>query len=468
MFFDLTLSLSKSISIFHASLGENARLAREAGDTAGEEYWSVLVAEVDAMIYQAVQAGFEYFQREAGYTRTGSHNARVNGQETGQWHEADLAVAHWLQHTSRDGDMQLHVHSQIAHVARTGIDGKWRAPDSLGYNEHIGAVGAITAQHLEEALTRRFGLEWSARDDGHGFEIKGISGQMMRLFSSRRQSITADLRNRATRFEQDTGAPRRSVNSRNSRSHRTSPRAGTRKARWTPWSCTQGWADKLARTLGVPLASVAPSVWHGGPGRADPRARDATTAGRYRRSWCWAARRSRRWRWPTGEEHLDPRGPGKYLGRVLPRTGRDPAQAAALLEDLADRALRSEFEPVLCLEAPEPAQVPSGLLRADGRSVYRRHGGVRYATRAQLGLEERMAAQAAAQGAPRLTRAAAAQALGADLARLEQRARRPRECRRPRRHRVGAARGPGRGGTVSADRRAARSVINAPAGSGKT
>ena len=202
LFFDLTLSLSKSISIFHASLGENARLARQAGDTAGDEYWSGLVAEVDAMIWQAVHAGFDYFQREAGYTRTGSHSKRVNGRETGQWHEADLAVAHWLQHTSRDGDMQLHVHSQIAHVARTGTDGKWRAPDSLGYNEHIGAVAAITAQHLEEALTARFGLEWTARDDGHGFEIKGISGEMMRLFSSRRESITADLRARAARFEQ--------------------------------------------------------------------------------------------------------------------------------------------------------------------------------------------------------------------------------------------------------------------------
>jgi hypothetical protein len=31
LFFDLTLSVSKSISIFHASLGENARLACEAG-----------------------------------------------------------------------------------------------------------------------------------------------------------------------------------------------------------------------------------------------------------------------------------------------------------------------------------------------------------------------------------------------------------------------------------------------------
>jgi hypothetical protein len=39
------------------------------------------------------QSGFEYFQHEAGYTRTGSHNKRVNGRETGQWHEADLAAA---------------------------------------------------------------------------------------------------------------------------------------------------------------------------------------------------------------------------------------------------------------------------------------------------------------------------------------------------------------------------------------
>ena len=157
------------------------------------------------MIWQAVHAGFGYFQREAGYTRTGSHNTRVHGRETGQWHEADLAVAHWLQHTSRDGDMQLHVHSQIAHVARTLTDGKWRAPDSLGYNEHVGAVAAVVSQHLEEALTARFGLEWVARDDGHGFEIKGISGEMMRLFSSRRESITAELRARAARFEEQYG-----------------------------------------------------------------------------------------------------------------------------------------------------------------------------------------------------------------------------------------------------------------------
>ena len=201
------------------------------------------------MIWAAVHAGFGYFQREAGYTRTGSHGTRVNGRETGQWREADLAVAHWLQHTSRDGDMQLHVHSQIAHTARTATDGKWRAPDSLGYNEHIGAVAAIVSQHLEEALTRRFGLEWTARDDGHGFEIKGISGEMMRVFSSRRASITKICASAPRGSRSSTDASRPSASSRISRRRRTSRRATPSMARWIWRSCTRaGRTSSRARS----------------------------------------------------------------------------------------------------------------------------------------------------------------------------------------------------------------------------
>ena len=351
LFFDLTVSLSKSISIFHASLGENARLARQAGDQEGDQYWSALVTEVDAMIWQAVWAGFDYFQREAGYTRTGSHNTRVHGRETGQWHEADLAVAHWLQHTSRDGDMQLHVHSQIAHIARTATDGKWRAPDSLGYNEHIGAVAGIVSQHLEEALTRRLGLEWIARDDGHGFEIKGISGQMMRVFSSRRESITADLRARAARFEQRYG---RAPSQRELAQLAQASNFKTRNPKHGALDVAQvhaGWADKLARTLGVSLASVAPSVWHGVTGRAAAPAHGAEgavvgeleVARAAQKAVALAQQEKSTW---TRADVI------KYLGRVLPRSGLDPAAAAALLEDVAGRALASEFEPVTCWKHP--------------------------------------------------------------------------------------------------------------------
>ena len=467
LFFDLTISLSKSISIFHASLGENARLARQAGDQQGDQYWSALVGEVDGMIWQAVHAGFGYFQREAGYTRTGSHNTRVHGRETGQWHEAGLAVAHWLQHTSRDGDMQLHVHSQIAHVAWTRTDGKWRAPDSLGYNEHVGAVAAIVSQHLEEALTARFGLEWTARDDGHGFEIAGISGEMMRLFSSRRESITADLRARARRFEQQY---RRKPSQRELAHLAQASNFQTRNAKHGTLDIAQahaGWADKLARTLGVSLASVAPSVWHAATGRAAAHPRDAAgtvptdleLSRAAQKAVALAQQEKSTW---TRADVI------KYLGRVLPRSGMNPAAAAALLEDLADRALASEFEPVVCLEAPEPAEVPASLLRADGRSVYQRHGGTRYATRTQLAMEERMLTQARASGAPRLTRAQAARALGADLAQLDDaltghapHADAPRTRTGLREDQAAAAL------SVLTDAKRV-SVINAPAGSGKT
>ena len=285
------------------------------------------------MIWQAVHAGFGYFQREAGYTRTGSHNTRVHGRETGQWHEADLAVAHWLQHTSRDGDMQLHVHSQIAHIARTATDGKWRAPDSLGYNEHIGAVAAIVSQHLEEALTARFGLEWVARDDGHGFEIKGISGEMMRLFSSRRESITADLRARAARFEQRYGrepsqrelaqlAQASNFKTRAAKNERAGRRGAARglggQARAHPRR-----EPGVGRAVGVARRRGSAAAQPRGPGdtgpvlsraRAGPRGAEGGRAG------------------PAGKEHLDPRGcdqvpgPGPAPVRHGPGRGRRPAR----------------------------------------------------------------------------------------------------------------------------------------------
>jgi hypothetical protein len=57
LFFDLTISFSKSISTFHASLGENAR---QAGH----------------MIWEAAHVGFEYFQRD--FTRM-SWDPRMRG-----------------------------------------------------------------------------------------------------------------------------------------------------------------------------------------------------------------------------------------------------------------------------------------------------------------------------------------------------------------------------------------------------
>jgi len=190
LYFDLTISWSKDISIFHASLGAAVQRARDHGDKNAEAQAAGLLAEVDQILRESNNAALAYLQREAGYVRTCSHVARVDGRESGQWREADLIVASWYQHTSRDGDMQLHEHNQIAHVAITRDDGKGRAPDSTAYYEHVRAAGQIASVHAEAALTRRFGMTWVPRADGMGFGIDGIGTELMAVFSHRRAEIT--------------------------------------------------------------------------------------------------------------------------------------------------------------------------------------------------------------------------------------------------------------------------------------
>lgn len=72
---------------------------------------------------------------------------------------------------------------------------------------------------------------------------------------------------------------------------------------------------------------------------------------------------------------------------------------------------------MLTLEAPEWPRVPEALRRCDGRSIYRPHGGTRYAAQAQLTIEQRLQAQQ--PGAPRLEPDMAVHLLGADQAQLE-------------------------------------------------
>ena len=118
-------------------------------------------------------AALEYLQREAGQTRAGYHPG-------GRWEDArDWVIASFRQHTSRDGDPQLHVHNLILHKVRRESDGQWRALDSMSLYRHRPAASAIAALVMENALTRRFGVRWVPRRDGHGREIAGVGEALM-------------------------------------------------------------------------------------------------------------------------------------------------------------------------------------------------------------------------------------------------------------------------------------------------
>jgi conjugative relaxase-like TrwC/TraI family protein len=190
---DMTVSFSKSISILHASIRENARRARLAGNQAGAVWWDAEVQAFEEILLQANRAGLEHVQRQAGMTRTGYHGSRVDGREPGRFEHADIIVSSWLQGISRDGDPQDHIHNQIARIVRTRSDGKWRALDTMCLRGVLGAVQAIVATHAECALTARYGVGWVPRPDGKGHEIGGVTREQMDAYSSRTVTIREEL-----------------------------------------------------------------------------------------------------------------------------------------------------------------------------------------------------------------------------------------------------------------------------------
>jgi len=112
----------------------------------------------------------------------------------------------------------------------------------------------------------------------------------------------------------------------------------------------------------------------------------------------------------------------KQLALVLPPETRqmNPEEAQELLLGLAEEALSRRSGEVVCLEAPEWPPLPAALRRElDGRSIYTRPGAARYATAAQLSMEEQLVGHAQTQGAPRLPGELTARRLGTDPALLD-------------------------------------------------
>ena len=141
---------------------------------------------------------------------------------------------------------------------------------------------------------------------GTALRSRASPAEMMRLFSSRRESITADVRARAARFETQYG---RAPSQRELARLAQASNFKTRAAKHGALDVAQvhaGWADTLARALGVCLASVAPSVWHDGGGgtRAARAARAIAARAQPARAGAGGAEGGRAG--PAGQEHAGP------------------------------------------------------------------------------------------------------------------------------------------------------------------
>ncbi len=419
---DVTLNFSKSISLLHGSIRENAARSRDAGDLELAAWWDARDARFCEILQAANAAAIAHLQTWAGVTRTGYHGRQVNGGELGKWEPAEMVGTSWLQSTSRDGDMHDHVHNPILPRVRTVSDGKWRATDTMAIRRQIPAIQATAAAYVEAALSREFGVSWTPRTDGAGNEIAGVTQAEIDVFSSRRDSVTAMQADLAWQFHAKYG---RTPSQRELLSiHRTAWAATRASKPEGPIDFDQAareWGTEWARKFGTPLGALASRVSNlRGPGyprdgAREPAPRDARIVTRAVQV-ALARVQAGRAAWTRAElmRQVKASVPAEQLGI-------NPDAAVSLVNELTDRALEGEFEPVQCLEAPEIVALPDELRRSlDGRSIYTRPGSVRYATRVQLSLEERLVANAQAETAARLSRERAAELLGAEAASMEE------------------------------------------------
>jgi len=418
---DVTVSFSKSISVLHASIRENERRARLAKDQQAAAYWARREEKFQEILHRANRAALEYLQAWAGVTRTGYHGTRVDRQEHGRFEEAGLIVTSWLQSTSRDGDPQDHIHNQIARIIRTASDGKWRAHDTASLRAVLGALQAVAATAVECELTAEFGVAWVPRADGRGNEIRGVTRAQLDAYSMRTVRVHEKERELAREWRRRNG---RAPNSRELYYLAQKATLLSRKGKdagkidWDAlvqqWDATiDGELADIASTVsnarGPDARRVAPGGGHGPDGRdaGSPPSREEQTRA-LAKALVLVSEKNPAW---TRHDLL------KQLALVMPSETRYMGAAAAqqLLVGLAEEALSGRSGDVVCLEVPEWPPLPGSLRRElDGRSVYTRPGVTRYATAAQLSLEDTLVAQACVEDAPRLPGELAARRLGAD------------------------------------------------------
>ena len=106
--------------------------------------------------------------------------------------EADLMGATFVHGTSRENDPQLHVHCTIFNLARTRVDGKWRAHHQYPVYSWKKAAGAMFRANLAWELQQNLGVRMTQYGPNAEFtRIEGMPEDLQAFWSKRRKAIVA-------------------------------------------------------------------------------------------------------------------------------------------------------------------------------------------------------------------------------------------------------------------------------------
>ena len=158
--YDLTFSAPKSISIQALVCGDDRLVA--AHDKAVRE----ALAEAESHAATRVRLN-------------GANENRATG---------NFIVASYRHDTSRELDPQLHTHAVAANLTYDGVEGRWKALQASGLYERRAYLTEVYRNALARDV-RGLGYEIEPRCDSkgrdHGFEIRGVSNELLERYSVR-------------------------------------------------------------------------------------------------------------------------------------------------------------------------------------------------------------------------------------------------------------------------------------------
>ena len=167
--FDLTLSISKSISVMWALGDDETRHV------------------IEKCHRQAIEFVLNHAEREVFCSRSGT-NGIVSEDVTG------VVAASFTHFTSRADDCQLH-DLVVWNRARSVSDGKWRTLDSKAIFKATTTLSELHQGVLSDLLTAELGVGWEARRRRYSskprYEITGVPESLMAEFSQRSKQIAA-------------------------------------------------------------------------------------------------------------------------------------------------------------------------------------------------------------------------------------------------------------------------------------
>ncbi|MEP7305201.1 MAG: MobF family relaxase [Acidobacteriota bacterium] len=160
--YDFTFSAPKSVSVV-AALGEDDRLVR-----AHQQAVETTLHELETSAAARVRMG-------------GANEDRVTG---------NLVLAVYHHDTSRELDPQLHTHAVAGNLTYDGTEGRWKAlqaSDIYAQRAYLTEVYRNALAHQVRALGYDIDHRHDTRGRDVGFEIRGVSQDLLRTYSQRSQ-----------------------------------------------------------------------------------------------------------------------------------------------------------------------------------------------------------------------------------------------------------------------------------------